>query len=296
MSSPRVWLITGTSSGFGRRFVPSILRRGDCVIATARKINSISNHFPASDNLRTMELDMNSNEATIRQKAQEALGFWGRVDVLVNNAGYSLKILAEDSTLEDAQTQFQTNFYGPVALTNALLPQMRNRKEGKIVMIGSRSSWNPVEGLSLYGASKAALRVYSEALARELASAHFPDIQVIIVEPSGFRTEQNVLGYPMKVPTAPNPHTDSAYASMRAQMQARLEALDLKQKGDPDKAVEVIIDVVRGDASAEFNENGNTIYLPLGRDANDDVEAKCQKMLEAVRDQRKVTDYLDIDE
>lgn len=156
-------MFAGTSSGFGLRFVNSVLQRGDRVIATARNLQSIA-HFRPSDNLRTMELDISADEATIRRKAEEALNFWGRIDVLLNNAGYSLKILAEDAAyvyshmflapstdtglsdrLLDFQTQFQTNFYGPAILTNAILPQMRKRREGTIVMIGSRSSWNPLE-------------------------------------------------------------------------------------------------------------------------------------------------------
>ncbi|KAJ3873040.1 NAD-P-binding protein [Lentinula edodes] len=290
LDSSRVWLITGTSSGFGRRLVPSILRRGDKVIATARKIDSIQHIFTPTDSLHLLELDTSAEEATIKLKAQEALNLWGKVDVLINNAGYSLKILAEDATLSDFQAQFQTNFYGPAALTNALLPQMRSRREGTIVMIGSRSSWNPIPALSIYAASKAALRVYSETLAQELSSSGFPDIRIVIVEPSGFRTEQNVLGYPMQVPTDPDP----AYDSLRARIQANLEALDLNQSGDPDKAVEVIVDAVRGEGRAEGKEW--PLYLPLGRDANKDIETKCVKMLTAVKDWKEVTDYLDINE
>ncbi|KAJ4467251.1 hypothetical protein J3R30DRAFT_3663275 [Lentinula aciculospora] len=289
-STFKVWLVTGTSSGFGRRLVPSILRRGDKVIATARKLESICHVFPHSDNLRTLELDVSADEATIRLKAQEALKFWEKVDVVVNNAGYSLKILAEDATLTDFQTQFQTNFYGPAALVNALLPQMRTRKEGTIVMIGSRSSWNPIPVTAIYAASKAALRVYSETLAQELSSSGFPDIRIVIVEPSGFRTEQNVLGYPMQVPTNPDP----AYDSLRARVQASLQALDMNQNGDPDKAVEVMVDVVRGEGQAEAKEW--PLYLPLGKDANRDIETKCEKMLGVVKNWREVTDRLDIDE
>lgn len=112
----------------------------------------------------------------------------------------------------------------------------------------------------------------------------------MIVEPSGFRTEQNVLGYPMQVPTDPDP----AYDSLRARIQANLEALDLNQSGDPDKAVEVIVDAVRGEGRAEGKEW--PLYLPLGRDANKDIETKCVKMLTAVKDWKEVTDYLDINQ
>ncbi|KAJ3926991.1 MAG: NAD(P)-binding protein [Lentinula lateritia] len=289
LDSSRVWLVTGTSSGFGRRLVPSILRRGDKVIATARKIDTIQRIFTPTDSLHLLELDISAEEATIKLKAQEALKLWGKVDVLINNAGYSLKILAEDATLSDFQAQFQTNFYGPAALTNALLPQMRSRREGTIVMIGSRSSWNPIP-VPIYAASKAALRVYSETLAQELSSSGFPNIRIGIVEPSGFRTEQNVLGYPMQVPT----DADPAYDLLRARIQTNLEALDLNQSGDPDKAVEVIVDAVRGEGQAEGKEW--PLYLPLGRDANKDVETKCVKMLTAVKDWKEITDYLDIDE
>ncbi|KAJ3861029.1 NAD(P)-binding protein [Lentinula novae-zelandiae] len=279
LDSSRVWLVTGTSSGFGRRLVPSILRRGDKVIATARKIDTIQRIFTPTDSLHLLELDISAEEATIKLKAQEALKLWGKVDVLINNAGYSLKILAEDATLSDFQAQFQTNFYGPAALTNALLPQMRSRREGTIVMIGSRSSWNPIPAL-----------LYSETLAQELSSSGFPNIRIGIVEPSGFRTEQNVLGYPMQVPT----DADPAYDLLRARIQTNLEALDLNQSGDPDKAVEVIVDAVRGEGQAEGKEW--PLYLPLGRDANKDVETKCVKMLTAVKDWKEITDYLDIDE
>ncbi|KAF8831013.1 hypothetical protein HHX47_DHR1000327 [Lentinula edodes] len=227
LDSSRVWLITGTSSGFGRRLVPSILRRGDKVIATARKIDSIQHIFTPTDSLHLLELDTSAEEATIKLKAQEALNLWGKVDVLINNAGYSLKILAEDAT---------------------------------------------------------------ETLAQELSSSGFPNIRIVIVEPSGFRTEQNVLGYPMQVPTDPDP----AYDSLRARIQANLEALDLNQSGDPDKAVEVIVDAVRGEGRAEGKEW--PLYLPLGRDANKDIETKCVKMLTAVKDWKEVTDYLDINQ
>ncbi|KAJ3723702.1 NAD(P)-binding protein [Lentinula raphanica] len=298
MDHPRVWLITGTSSGFGRRLVSSVLLRGDRVIASARTIESIRDIFPSydSDHLRLLELDVSADEETLRSKVQEALGFWGRIDVLVNNAGYSLKVLAEDARLADFQNQFQTNFYAPAILTNAVLPQMRSRKEGTIVMIGSRSSWNPIPA-TLYGASKAALRVYTEGLAHELSSSGFPHIRLIIFEPSSFRTEKTVLGFPMQVPS-PNP--DPAYDDLRARVQKSLEALDLNQSGDPDKAVGVIVDVVRGEGCAEGKVGKELkewpLYVPLGKEANRDIEAKCKMMLGAVERWREVTDHLEFDE
>ncbi|KAF5352129.1 hypothetical protein D9757_013281 [Collybiopsis confluens] len=175
-----------------------------------------------------MQLDVSADEPTIKDKAREALSFWGRVDVLINNAGYSFKVLAEDASLADFQTQFQTNLYGPAALTTALLPQCVVEKR------------EPLH-CSLYAASKAALRVYSESLAKEL-SVLYPISGSSSSKPSGFRTEQNVLGYPFHIPANPDPVYD---ANAEAGTQELLVALDGKQRGDPQKAVEVIIDAVR---------------------------------------------------
>lgn len=137
-----------------------------------------------------------------------------------------------------------------------------------------------------HGFNSLVILAYSEALAKELSEFL---IRVLIVEPSGFRTEQNVLGYPFQVPSNP----DIDYAPMRELIQSRLEALDLKQSGDPDKAVEVIVDVVRGEGVAQGRDW--SLYLPLGREANSDLETKCGIMLNTVEEWREITDHLDVD-
>lgn len=156
----------GTSSGFGHHFVLIALNRGDCVIATARSLDKIQD-FPASDKLRTMSLDVTEGFASIKAKIDEAVTFFGRIDVLVNNAGYGHKAILEEGGYVHRSTclgetpmfgssmltelgrsdvlrqQFDTNFFGLVDVTNAVLPHMRDRFSGTIVLIGSRASWVP---------------------------------------------------------------------------------------------------------------------------------------------------------
>ncbi|KIK53704.1 hypothetical protein GYMLUDRAFT_1025095 [Collybiopsis luxurians FD-317 M1] len=149
--------------------------------------------------------------------------------------------------------------------------------------------------MTLYASSKAALRVYSESLAQELSS-QFPGIRVIIVEPSGFRTEQNVLGYPMQIPRNPDP----AYDSVREKSMQLYTSLDGRQRGDPEKAVELIVDIVRREGKSVERLGGgraeSPIYVPLGREANNDLEAKCTKMIQVVQKWKDVTDNLDHDD
>lgn len=159
----------GTSSGFGRELVLIALERGDRVIATGRSLDKIQD-FPKSDNIRTLELDLDWDTKSIKDKVDEAVAFWGYIDVIVNNAGFGKKGLIEevgyvkrsttffsgedtDSTTkfrsEGFKEQFQTNFFGLINVTNAVLPHMRARRSGTLVMLGSRTSWTPEYSVSL---------------------------------------------------------------------------------------------------------------------------------------------------
>ncbi|KAG1823222.1 hypothetical protein EV424DRAFT_1346402 [Suillus variegatus] len=140
MSDPKVWLITGTSSGFGRRLVSIVLERGDRVVATARSLQKIQD-FPQSPNLHLLELDVTSGTTVIKERV---LGCWESW----RNAGWTI-----------LTRQFRPNVCGVLDVTNAALPYMRERKSGTVVIIGSRSAWRPeVKGLGVYAASKAAVQ------------------------------------------------------------------------------------------------------------------------------------------
>lgn len=269
MSEPKVWLITGTSSGFGRRLVSIVLERGDRVVATARSLQKIE-EFPQSPNLHLLELDVTSGTAVIKERVDEAANVWGRIDVLVNNAGIGLLGILEECGVDKMIKQFRPNVFGVLDVTNAALPYMRERKSGTVVIIGSRSAWRPeVTGLGAYASSKAAVQVMGETLAVELAPFN---IRVLVVEPGAFRTE-NI--YSNKFDTWTNPIPD--YDETRAETLARFEAIPGKQPGDPMKAMKFVVDVVRGEGVAAGREWPS--YLVLGEDAERDVRNKCMMML-----------------
>ncbi|KAG1823220.1 hypothetical protein EV424DRAFT_772797 [Suillus variegatus] len=269
MSDPNVWLITGTSSGFGRRLVSIVLERGDRVVAAARSLQKIQD-FPQSPNLHLLELDVTSGTTVIKERVDEAAKVWGRIDVLVNNAGIVLLGILEECGVDFLTRQFRPNVCGVLDVTNAALPYMRERKSGTVVIIGSRSAWKPeIKGLGAYASSKAAVQAMSETLAVELAQFN---IRVLIVEPGAFRTE-NI--YSNKVDTWTNPIPD--YDETRAETQVRYKAIPGRQPGDPMKAMKFVADVVRGEGVAAGRKW--PLYLVLGEDAEQDVRNKCMMML-----------------
>ncbi|KAF7360031.1 NAD(P)-binding protein [Mycena venus] len=160
MYAPNVWLITGSSGGFGSCIVKSVLARGDRVIATARSLDKIPTDFPDTDALRLLELDITAGEKAISEVMKKAVGFWGRIDVLVNNAGYGSQALVEEGGGDEEAIRGElghilsviwadlfcvpwTNVFGTLDVTAAVLPYMRKERSGTIVMIGSRTSWRP---------------------------------------------------------------------------------------------------------------------------------------------------------
>lgn len=207
----KIWLITGTSSGLGLALVRRVLARGDRVIATARAraaleggqgqegqegqegrfaepLLSLSDEWGTrgEDRLRLLELDVSAPFAEVQRQAEAAIAFWGRVDVLVNNAGTVGREFgpSEELGLEGMAAPFEVNFFGVVKVTNAFLPHMRSRGDGTIVIIGSRSVYfNEFPGVAAYAASKAAVHSYSETLSVELAPLN---IRVLLVVPGAF--------------------------------------------------------------------------------------------------------------
>ncbi|KAI0638626.1 NAD-P-binding protein [Trametes polyzona] len=270
----KIWLITGTSSGFGKRLVTSVLARGDCVIATARNLEKLRATFPAAERsrLHLMQLDVSDSEDTVKRRMKEALAVYGRVDVLVNNAGYGVKSVLEEGGALAALTQFNTNVFGVLNVTNAVLPHMRERRSGTVVIIGSRSAWRPeVSPAGFYAASKAAVHAIGETYASELKPF---GIRVLIVAPGAFRTE-GVHAYPATI----NTHVP-AYDAVRNAGMARFAALAGHERGDPARAMDLLVDVVKGEGRAAGREW--PLWLVLGRDAYADVRAKTNRLLKTM--------------
>ncbi|KAF7419281.1 hypothetical protein PC9H_001868 [Pleurotus ostreatus] len=269
-----VWLITGASQGFGRRLVHAALSRGDKVIATSRSIEKVHDLVQQaaarSEVLAVLTLDVTSERRVIEDVVDEAVRIWGRIDVLVNNAGYGYPGLVEEGGTDWIRLQFETNFFGLMEVTNAVLPHMRSKRKGTLVNMGSRSAWKPeIPFIGPYSASKAAVHAITETLSVELAQF---GIHVLLVEPGGFLTE-GAYGYP--------PFQDPAkmipdYDEMRTQAASGFATIRQGIRGDPDKAMNALVDVVRGEGVAQGREWPG--YLILGEDVEADIKRKMKKM------------------
>src|SRR4051812_7357273 len=187
MSTPsaKTWFITGASSGFGTAFAEHALERGDNVVATARnpaRLEALVARAPAR--VLALKLDV-TNAATIQPAVDAALRRFGHIDYLFNNAGFGLVGAIEETSDAELRAVLDTNFFGAVAVTRAVLPAMRARRSGAIVNVSSMGGQMSFEGVGAYSASKFALEGMSEALALEVKPF---GIKVLIVEPGSFRT------------------------------------------------------------------------------------------------------------
>jgi NAD(P)-dependent dehydrogenase (short-subunit alcohol dehydrogenase family) len=252
----KVWFITGASSGFGHALAEEVIARGERVIAAARNVDLLSElAAQAPERVYVLKLDVTKGEQIAPAIAQANARF-GDIDVLVNNAGYSLIGALEETSEAELRTLLETMFFGPVALTKALVPRMRERKRGTIVQLTSVGGLTTAAGFGAYCAAKHALEGLSESLAKEVAPF---GVRVLIVEPGAFRT--NLFGSAFR----DMPIID-AYEPTVGQTRAYVAATHRTQVGDPAKAARAIADAV--DAGAPH------LRLPLGADAVDLIRGK----------------------
>jgi NAD(P)-dependent dehydrogenase (short-subunit alcohol dehydrogenase family) len=234
-TQPRVWFITGTSTGFGRLLAEQLLSRGDKVVATARKLEQIADlqqQYP--ETALALPLDV-THPAAIDSAVQAALEHFGRVDVLVNNAGYGIAGGIEETTEAEFMPVFETNVFGLIRVTRALLPQFRKQRSGNIVNLSSIAGLIGTAGWGYYNTSKFAVNGFSEALHAELAPL---GVHVTVVEPGPFRTDflsRSGVEAALSIPD---------YADTVGKTRDYFHNEAGKQKGDPAKAVEAIIAAV----------------------------------------------------
>ncbi|HWT64751.1 MAG TPA: oxidoreductase [Terracidiphilus sp.] len=231
----RVWFITGSSSGFGYLLAKEVLRRGERVVATARKAEALKDlvaEYP--ETARALALDVTQPEQ-ITAVAREAIAAFGHVDVVVNNAGYGVNGAIEEVGEDEFEPMFQTNIYGLIRTTRAFLPHLRERRSGHIINLSSIAGLVGGAGWGFYNTSKFAVEGFSEALAEELKPL---GVRVTIVEPGPFRTE--FLG---RSPTAAK-QSIAEYKETAGKARVYLETQSGKQQGDPQKAVEAMIAAV----------------------------------------------------
>jgi NAD(P)-dependent dehydrogenase (short-subunit alcohol dehydrogenase family) len=253
----KVWFITGASSGFGRLLAEYLVTLGASVVATARKPDVLKDlELSAPELVMVHGLDVTST-SSIQSAVDDAIARFGHVDVLVNNAGYGLTAALEEATAEEYAPMFDTNVFGLVNMTKALLPQFRERRKGNIVMLSSVGGIVGLPGWGYYNATKFAVEGLSEALATEMGPL---GVHVTLIEPGPFRTE--FLGTSGKASKA----VIADYAETAGKTRKYMETQTGKQAGDPQKAVEAIVAAV---SAAE-----PPLHLPLGKLALDRFDKK----------------------
>jgi NAD(P)-dependent dehydrogenase (short-subunit alcohol dehydrogenase family) len=185
-TSPKVVLITGASRGFGKLWAEAFLKRGDNVAATARDIKHLDELVGRyGDAVLPIKLNINNRSESFEAVAKVKARF-GRIDVLINNAGYGLFGTIEETTEQEARDQMETNFFGLLWMSQAILPVMRKQKSGHIIQVSSMLGLATLPVLGLYNASKFAVEGLSETLATEVAAF---GIKVTLVEPNGYSTD-----------------------------------------------------------------------------------------------------------
>lgn len=246
----KVWLITGTSSGFGRALAEAVLERGERVVLTARKIADIEDLARKfGDDALAFALDV-TDEDERKATVKAALEKFGRVDVLANIAGQGSLGALEEFSSEQIRQQFEVNCFGVLEMTREILPVMREQKSGHILNLTSIGGLAAVGGFALYCATKFAVEGFSEALRDEVKPL---GIKITIVEPGAFRTD---------FAGASNVRPEKAiddYKPVIEPIQNYLYGNDGKQPGDPAKAAEAMIEAVE-------SENP-PLRLMLGADA-----------------------------
>jgi NAD(P)-dependent dehydrogenase (short-subunit alcohol dehydrogenase family) len=258
--APRTWLITGSSSGFGREIATAALERGDRVVATARRPAALDDLVAAAPD-RVLAVPLDVTRADQIDAAVAAAGErFGGVDVLVNNAGHGSVGAVEEIEMDDLRALMDTMFFGAVALTKAVLPQMRERRSGAIVQISSMGGQISPPGFGAYCSAKFALEAMSESLATEVEPY---GIRVLIVEPGSFRTEFG--GGRMHYS-----RDSGLYADTAGENRAYIEDIDGTQLGDPRKAAAAIASVL--------DAPDPPLRLALGDDAVDAIRAKHERL------------------
>ncbi|PVH71971.1 NAD(P)-binding protein [Cadophora sp. DSE1049] len=267
---PSVWIVTGCSSGFGEAFVHEILARGDKVIATGRNAEIKLAHLKGTS-ATILDLDVTASQADIGAKIEEAIGIYGKIDVLCLRETYL--------------TQLNTNFFGAIAVTTALLPHLRSRRTGRIAFVNSIFSLSTAAAIAPYSASKHALSAYTMTLHEEVA-------QFVSFDVGFFRTPI-LSGEKLKRGVGKIADIEDYKPMIKGWME-RGEQIDGSQPGDPKLGVSRMVDVLRGEGLAK--DKPLPLRLPIGNDAVEIVRGKCEEMLSVVEGWKELSASTDYDE
>lgn len=271
----KVWFITGTSSGFGKELTKELLEQGYSVVATARKVEKAEEAIAGNENGLAFPLDVN-DEKQVDAAVQATLERFGRIDVLVNNAGYGYFGAVEESDVADVRQMFETNFWGVSNITRAFLPQFRKQREGHILNITSIGGLDGSPTFGYYNATKFAVEGFATALSKELAPL---GIKVTNVEPGPFRTDwagRSSVDAKMQI----DDYETTSHANKKM-----MHGISGEQTGSPKLAAKAMIQVV---------ESGNApLHLVMGQNAFKRAHAKVEKVLSDLADWEEVSNHVD---
>ncbi|KII84269.1 hypothetical protein PLICRDRAFT_46126 [Plicaturopsis crispa FD-325 SS-3] len=287
MSTPRVWFITGSSSGFGRSLTELVLKNGDIAIATLRKpdaLKDLSDKYP-KERLLVLKLDV-SKPAEIEHAFSDAEKAFGRIDVVFNNAAYGVLGEIEGTPEDVARAMFDVVFWGAANVSRAAVRFFREVNKpgvgGLLLQVSSMAAYDGLPGVGYYSASKAALQAFSEALSKELDPTW--KIQVVVISPGGFETQGTKSSL---VQTPPHP----AYANPALPTTGFRAYIDSnpRLKGDANKATQAIFNLVTQRKKLPFD-------LPLGKDAIAGARAKNAKFENDVNDSVEWSENLEFED
>lgn len=277
--SEKVWFITGCSTGFGRQIAKKAIEAGHKVAVTARNTDQIQD-LVAGKEAHTIALALDvTNQTQVKEAVQNTIEQFGRIDVLVNNAGIGYFGSVEESVEEETRKMFEINFWGLMRVTNEVLPHMRSQKSGHIINFSSIGGLVSFPTLGYYHATKYAVEGISESLAQEIAPFN---INVSLIEPSGFRTDWGGRS---------SVKTDTAIPELRdsvvGQMIQGVASQSGQESGNPEKAAEALLKIVE-------SENP-PLRLLLGNDAYQAANYKLSTMRETIEEWKEVTLNADFD-
>ncbi len=279
MTNKKVWFITGAGRGMGVALAKAALTAGNAVVATGRNTNAVTKAVGEAENLLVVKLDItNSEDAQAAVKA--AVDRFGRIDVLVNNAGNFYAGFFEEITPQDFRAQVETLLFGPMNVTRAVLPFMRAQRSGLIVTISSTAGINGGEFLTAYAASKFGVEGWMESLTPEVAPF---GIRTMLVEPGFFRTE---LLTPESTSYAEPTIED--YVEKTRQTVTAWKSINGLQGGDPAKLAKALVQLVSQDEPP--------LRWAAGADAVKDLEQKAQRLLAEADAYRDLSSSLDYDD
>ncbi|MBD1909352.1 MULTISPECIES: oxidoreductase [unclassified Leptolyngbya] len=251
MKTQNVWFITGASRGFGLEIARAALAAGDQVVATVRSQPAqVTNALHNDPNLYVVQMDV-TQEDQVKVAVQQGIARFGRIDVLVNNAGYGMVTAIEEATDAEVRQQYDTNVFGLLSVTRAVLPYLRQQKSGRIINISSLFGYDAIPGWGLYGSTKFAVEGLSKGLAVELAPL---GIHVTVVAPGLFSTDFLSTESYIAAKTIIDDYQETV-----GQMRSGADALHGNQPGDPKKFAQVILQVATTDHPP--------VHLPVGKDA-----------------------------